>query len=119
MFDFFSFDLDEISLDQGAEVGAPEESPAAPKQEPTANPVKSLLDEVGDLTELMLSNRRKRQQESQKSRESQVAKFMALDPVARDAFEERAAILEYEAGFSREEAELRAFQLVVHAFPAT
>lgn len=47
---------------------------------------------------------------------SLVARFMSLDPVARDAFEERAAILEFDSGFTREEVEAKAFQMVMQAF---
>ncbi|MDW3223012.1 MAG: hypothetical protein R8G34_09040 [Paracoccaceae bacterium] len=50
------------------------------------------------------------------SQMSLVAKFMALDPIARDAFEERAAILEYDAGLTRAEAERQAFILVMEAY---
>lgn len=50
------------------------------------------------------------------SQKSLVAEYMALDPVIQDAFEERAAILQYEAGLSREEAERRAFIQVMEAF---
>ncbi|MEP0960658.1 MAG: hypothetical protein ABJQ70_19100 [Roseobacter sp.] len=50
------------------------------------------------------------------SQKSLVAKYMALDPEARDAFEERAAILEYDAGLSRAEAERQAFIEVMDAY---
>ncbi|MEP1613532.1 MAG: hypothetical protein ABJL72_16635 [Roseobacter sp.] len=50
------------------------------------------------------------------SQMSLVAKFMALDPIALDAFEERAAILEYDAGLSRADAEREAFTQVMQAF---
>lgn len=50
------------------------------------------------------------------SQQSLVAKYMALDPVALDAFEERAAILQFDAGLSREEAERQAFFQVMDAF---
>lgn len=50
------------------------------------------------------------------SQVSLVAKFMALDPIARDVFEERAAILEYDAGLSRAEAERQAFIQVMDAY---
>ncbi len=50
------------------------------------------------------------------SQKSLVAKFMALDPIALDAFEERAAILEFDAGLSRADAEREAFFQVIQAF---
>ncbi len=50
------------------------------------------------------------------SQKSLVAEYMALDPVALDAFEERAAILQYNAGMSRAEAERQAFIQVMQAF---
>ena len=50
------------------------------------------------------------------SQQSLVAKYMALDPVALDAFEERAAILQFDAGLSREDAERQAFIQVMEAF---
>lgn len=46
---------------------------------------------------------------------SLISSFMALDPVANDAFEERAAILEYVEGLPRAEAELLAFRRVMTA----
>lgn len=55
-------------------------------------------------------------EKSKVSQMSLVAKFMALDPIARCAFEERAAILEYDAGLSRAEAERQAFILVMDAY---
>lgn len=56
-----------------------------------------------------------KQQESRKSQESLVAKFMALDPIAHDRFNERAAILEYDAGMTRAEAERKAYRDVMQA----
>lgn len=53
---------------------------------------------------------------SQMSQMSLVARYMALDPNARDIFEERAAILQFEAGFSRADAERRAFALVMERY---
>lgn len=50
---------------------------------------------------------------SQVSQMSLVARYMALDPLALELFEERAAILEYDAGLSRSEAERRAFAFVM------
>ncbi|WP_299680589.1 hypothetical protein [uncultured Roseobacter sp.] len=50
------------------------------------------------------------------SQKSLVAKFMALDPIANDAFEERAAMLQFDAGMSREEAEREAFIQVMAAY---
>lgn len=47
---------------------------------------------------------------------SLIAKFMALDPIINDAFEERAAILEYDAGVPRAEAEFRAFREIMAKF---
>lgn len=42
-----------------------------------------------------------------------IGKYMALDPLVREVFQERAAILEYDAGFSRDEAERRALRMVM------
>ena len=53
---------------------------------------------------------------SRPSQMSLVARYMALHPIARDAFEERAAILEHDAGLSRQDAEAEAFRLVMQAF---
>ncbi|MEL7213266.1 MAG: hypothetical protein AAGK92_11420 [Pseudomonadota bacterium] len=50
------------------------------------------------------------------SQKSLVAEYMALDPIALDAFTERAAILQYDAGISRAEAEREAFIHVMQAF---
>lgn len=54
--------------------------------------------------------------ESPKSPSSLIAQFMALDPVALELFEERAAILEYDAGLPRDEAKRRAFAMVIAEF---
>ena len=51
-----------------------------------------------------------------RSQMSLVAKYMALDPVALHAFEERAAILEFDQGFTREVAEMEAFRRVMKEF---
>lgn len=53
---------------------------------------------------------------SQVSQKSLVARFMDLDPIAKELFEERAAILQYEAGLSRPDAETTAFRLVMQAY---
>ena len=53
---------------------------------------------------------------SQLSRKSLVAKFMALDELARDAFEERAAILEIEGGLPRDKAEAKALAMIIKAY---
>ncbi|MEO1798634.1 MAG: hypothetical protein AAFR53_16760 [Pseudomonadota bacterium] len=53
---------------------------------------------------------------SHMSRPSLVAQFMSLDPIAKEAFEERAAILEYESGLSRPKAEAKAMRMVCQAF---
>lgn len=50
------------------------------------------------------------------SQKSLVAKFMALDPIAHELFEERAAIQEYDAGLSRADAEREAFIQVMQTF---
>ncbi|SLN73613.1 hypothetical protein ROA7450_04153 [Roseovarius albus] len=52
--------------------------------------------------------------ESQKSRESQVATLVAgLSQDQRDAFEERAAIMEFDGGYSRALAEYLARRVIV------
>ncbi len=51
-----------------------------------------------------------------RSQMSLVAKYMALDPVAFHAFEERAAILEFDQGFTKEEAEMEAFRRVMKEY---
>lgn len=56
-----------------------------------------------------------KQRESRKSQESLVAKFMALDPIAYDRFNERAAILQYDVGMTRAEAERRAYRDVLQS----
>ena len=87
------------------------DSSAIQNAEPKSGTAASHAD-LPDLTKLI-------QHVHQKKRLSQmslVARFMSLDPVARDAFEERAAILEFDAGFTREEAEAKAFQMVMQAF---
>ena len=48
------------------------------------------------------------------SEPSLIARYMALDGTAQDAFQERAAILEYQNGMSRPQAELEAFRMVMH-----
>lgn len=53
---------------------------------------------------------------SELSQKSLVAKYMALDPNVHDAFEERAAILQFDAGLSCAEAERQAFIEVMQAF---
>lgn len=69
---------------------------------------RALEEHVGELPNpLMQSENRRRPQMSL------VARYMALDPTARDLFEERAAVLEYDAGLPRPEAERRAFAMVV------
>lgn len=55
---------------------------------------------------------------SQESQTSLVARFMSLHPIAKDAFEERAAILEYEGGFHRREAEAEAMRMTLALFTA-
>ncbi len=56
------------------------------------------------------------QQLSRPSQMSLVARYLALEPMACDAFEERAAILEHDAGLSRQEAEAEAFRMVMEAY---
>ncbi|EAR50309.1 hypothetical protein OG2516_07178 [Oceanicola granulosus HTCC2516] len=53
---------------------------------------------------------------SHPSQMSLVARYMALDDTARDAFEERAAILEHDAGLPRPAAETLAFREVMQAY---
>ncbi|MEO1749775.1 MAG: hypothetical protein AAFR27_14390 [Pseudomonadota bacterium] len=45
---------------------------------------------------------------------SLIARYTALDPIAKDAFQERAAILEYQDGMTRPQAELEALRMVMH-----
>lgn len=60
--------------------------------------------------------RREKPRRSQRSQRSLVASYMALDPIARELFEERAAILEYEAGLARADAERQAFHMVMQRY---
>ena len=53
------------------------------------------------------------QNPSQMSQMSLVAKYMATDPDIKYAFEERAAIIEHDAGLPRAEAETRAFRSIM------
>ncbi|WP_227268735.1 hypothetical protein [Roseobacter weihaiensis] len=82
--------------------------PSQPSQEPaTKSPATS-----PHATANPLQNRAN----SNLSQKSLVAKFMALDSIARDAFEERAAILQFDAGMSRDEAEREALIQVMATY---
>lgn len=77
----------------------------------TSSPSASALKDLPDLTASM----RVHKKQERMSHMSLVAKFMALDPITRDLFEERAAILEESSGMTRHQAERMAFKMVMQA----
>ncbi len=107
MRELFQFDIYE---EDKATVHAPSAQKA--RAEPL-RPKRSLIEQLANST---APTGALLQQLSLMSPMSLVAKYMALDNIARELFEERAAILEYDAGLPRPEAEAEAFRMVMQAY---
>jgi hypothetical protein len=107
MRELFSFDLDD--RDPFPMTPPKPEAACEDGRRPPASPLNDLLNRKAEPGTILHDL-------SQASQISLVARYMALHPIARDAFEERAAILEHDAGLSRQDAEAEAFRLVMQAF---
>lgn len=110
MSELFQFDVHEDDEDHEAAGNAPSaQDPRAHTPRPKPSLIAKLANSNAPPGSLL-------QQLSPMSPMSLVAKYMALDDVARELFEERAAILEYDAGLPRPEAEAEAFRMVMQAY---